>query len=71
MNIEFNRIDKIQIAKFDKNYIMYHCSEHGVFQLSKDFNSGECPWCHIKCRPIKNIDQLQAKFKNELHLAVH
>lgn len=56
------------IVKSGKNFISYQCPDHGVYQVSQYFESAECPWCHSKNQPIQDIEQLQVKFRKELHL---
>ncbi len=63
-----NRIEKILIAKCDKNFITYRCADHGIYQLSRHYDTGECPWCQVKHAPLKDFDLLQAKFRIELKL---
>ena len=63
-----SKVEKFLIAEIDDNYTTYRCDEHGVYQIRKDVNNSQCPYCKKKYEPLKNFKELQAKFKTELGL---
>jgi len=62
---KLNRKEKILIAMVDiDKYTAYKCEKHGIYQLRKDIDNGECPHCKIKNKPLENIEDLQKQYKH-------
>jgi hypothetical protein len=59
------KIEKIIIANMSDNYIVFDCTEHGIFGVRNDVQNTKCIYqnCNGNQSKIDNIEELKEKYR--------
>lgn len=56
------------IATATTNLTTYDCKKHGIIQLAVKSDSAVCPWCKQPLVQVEGVEELKAKYREELGL---